>query len=404
MILAAGAVLAGAVAAAGLAARLRLPALVLFAGLGMLVGSDGLGFIAFDDYRLARLIGTIALVLILFEGGLSAGWEEVRPVLRPALLLATVGTVVTAAIVGVAAGALLHFSPLEGLLLGAVLAGTDGAAVFALLRGVRVPSRLRRTLEGESGFNDPVAVLLVLVVIGMISEPHHGVWATVWFLAHELAVGVGVGLAGGLVARAAKHLDRRSKDLMTVGSLAAAALAYGVAGGLGGSGFLAVYLVGLALGDAQIADREPMIAFHRGLAAIAEIGMFFTLGLLVFPSQFGPIVVPAVLLALITALVARPIATTIATIGQGFAWPERVLLAWAGLRGAMPVILATFAVIESVPRSVELLNIVFFTVLVSAALQGATVQPLADRVLVRAPATRKMRASTHSASAPGGRS
>jgi cell volume regulation protein A len=411
IILAGGGVLAAGVLAAGLAAKLRLPALILFAGLGMAVGSDGLGWIAFDDYRLARFTGTIALCLILFEGGLAAGWRELRPVLRPALMLATVGTAATAAIVGLAAYTLFDFSPLESLLLGAILAATDGAAVFSLLRGVRLPPRLRRTLEGESGFNDPVAVLVVLVAIDLITNPHHGALSTVLFLARELAIGCAVGAAGTLLARAAKHAHRLPSGLALVGSLAAAALAYGAAGVLGGSGFLAVYMVGLALGDARFRERESVIAFHRGLAMVAEIGMFFALGLLVFPSQFGPIVFNAVLVALITAVVARPVACLLATAGLGFTLSERTLLAWGGLRGAIPVILATFAVIAGVPRSVELLNIVFFAVLVSAGLQGATLQRLAEWVLLRGrkplPATapgpsepradQKMRAATHSA-------
>jgi cell volume regulation protein A len=381
LILGVGAVLAAGVLAAGLAARLRLPALVLFAGLGMLVGSDALGWIPFDDFRLARLIGTIALVLILFEGGLTAGWHQLRPVLRPAISLAIVGTTVTAALVGLAASLLFDFSPLEGLLLGAILAATDGAAVFALLRGVRLPVRLRRTLEGESGLNDPIAVLLVLIAIELITSPSYGAASAVLFLARELAIGAAVGVLGGLlVARTARHSHRLTNGLLLVGSLAAAALAYGIAGGLGGSGFLAVYLVGLAAGDASFDDREPVLAFHRGLAMVAEIGMFFALGLLVFPSQFGPIAVKAVLLALATALVARPIASTIATARQGFSKAERTMLAAAGLRGAVPVILATFAVIDRVPRATELLNIVFFAVLLSAALQGAAVQALAARL------------------------
>jgi potassium/hydrogen antiporter len=381
LILAVGAVLAAGLVAAGLAARLRVPALVLFCGLGMLVGSDGLGFVPFNDYRLARMIGTIGLILILFEGGLAAGWHELRPVLRPALLLAVVGTVVTAAIVGLSASSLFDFSLLEGLLLGAILAATDGAAVFALLRGVRLPVRLRRTLEGESGFNDPVAVLLVLVTIDLITNPQQRVWSALLFVAQEVAVGAAVGLAGGLVARGARHAHRLPNGLVLVGSLATAALAYGIAGVLGGAGFLAVYMVGLALGDVAFADRKSVVAFHRGLAMVAEIGMFFALGLLVFPSQFGPIVGKAVLLAIVTAVIARPVASTLATIGQGFTKPERVLLAWAGLRGGVPVVLATFAVIDGVPRSVEMLNIVFFAVLLSAALQGATVEALANQLL-----------------------
>jgi cell volume regulation protein A len=357
---------------------------VLFAGLGMLVGSDGLGWIAFDNYDLARLIGTVALVLILFEGGLAAGWRELRPVLRPAVLLAVIATALTASIVGVAASGLFDFSLLEGLLLGATLAATDGAAVFALLRGVRLPLRLRRTLEGESGLNDPVAVLLVLVAIDLITNPHYGAWSVIAFLGRELAIGLAVGAIGGLLAaRAAAHAGRFPNGLVLVGSLGTAALAYGVAAAVGGSGFLAVYLVGLALGDAPLADREPTVAFHRGLAMVAEIGMFFALGLLVFPSQFGPIAVKAMLLALITALVARPVAVMLATVRQGFAPSDRAVLAWGGLRGAVPVILATFAVIAGVPRSIEMLNIVFFAVLLSATLQGPTVHHLAARI--RAP-------------------
>jgi cell volume regulation protein A len=381
LILVVGAVLVAALVAAGVATRLRLPALVLFAGLGMLVGSDGLGFIAFDDFRLARLVGTIALLLILFEGGLAAGWPALRQVLRPVLMLAGIGTILTAAIVGLAASALFDFSLLEGLLLGAILAATDGAAVFALMRGVRLPVRLRRTLESESALNDPVAVLLVLVAIELITKPHYGPGSALLFLARELSLGVAVGALGGLAAaRAARHAQRLPSGLVLVGSLAAAALAYGAAATLGGSGFVAVYLVGLALGDAPLADRNAVIAFHRGLAMVAEIGMFFALGLLVFPSQFGPVAIKAVLLAIITALVARPIAAAVATVRQGFLRSERVLLAWGGLRGAVPVILATFAVIDHVPRSVEILNIVFFSVMVSAAVQGPTVHALAARL------------------------
>jgi cell volume regulation protein A len=380
MILAVGALLAAGVAAAGLAARLRLPGLLLFAGLGMLVGSDGFGWIAFDDYRFARLIGTVALALILFEGGLAAGWSQLRPVLRPALLLAVIGTILTAAILGLAAGSLFDFSLLEGLLLGAILAATDGAAVFALLRGVRLPRRLRLTLEGESGFNDPVAVLLVLATIELIVNPHHGVSGTIVFLVRELAIGVAVGVAGGAIAARGARRLHLPNGLLLVGSLAAAALTYGIAGALGGSGFLAVYLAGLALGDARVVDRKAVVAFHRGLAMVAEIGMFFALGLLVFPSEFGPVAVKAVLLALITAVIARPIATALATVGQGFTSGERTLLAAAGLRGAVPVILATFAVIDGVPRSREFFNIVFFAVLLSAALQGPAVQAMAARI------------------------
>jgi cell volume regulation protein A len=386
-ILLAGGLLTVAVAASVLAARVRLPGLVLFLGLGMLVGSDGFGWIAFDDYELARLLGTIALLLILFEGGLGTGWRQIRPVLRPALRLALVGTAATAAIAGLAASWLFGLSLLEGLLLGAILSATDGAAVFTLLRDTHLPQPLARTLEGEAGFNDPVAVLLVLLVIELILKPHYGVADAITYFVREVAIGVA---AGVLVGRMARYALTRAvgfpSGLVVVVSTASAAIAFGGAGALGGSGFLAVYLVGLSLGDAELPDRRSVLAFHEGLATLAEIGMFLALGLLVFPSQLGGIADKGIVLALIVAIIARPVAASIATFREPFHRRERLLLGWAGLRGAIPVILATFPIIRHVPRSLEFFNIVFFAVLFSAALQGLTINTLAARlgVAVRA--------------------
>jgi cell volume regulation protein A len=385
LILVAGALLGAGVAASLLAARLRLPGLVLFLGLGMLIGSDGLGWIDFNNYRLARLIGTIALVLILFEGGLSAGWDEIRPVLKSALRLAVGGTIVTALIAGLAAGWLFAFSTLEGLLLGAILAATDGAAVFALLRGTRLPRRLSRTLEGEAGFNDPVAVLLLLVVIELIQNSHYDVGDVTVFLVQQVGIGVAVGAgAGWLAITATVHRAGLPTGLALVASFATAAISYGAAGALGGSGFVAVYLTGLALGSAPLRHKPAVVAFHDGLASVAEIGLFLALGLLVFPSQLGHVAIKGILLALITAFIARPIAVALATWNEGFSRRERVLLGWAGLRGAVPVILATFPVIRGVPGSLEFFNIIFFAVLLSAAIQGFTIQPLASRLGISA--------------------
>jgi cell volume regulation protein A len=278
----------------------------------------------------------------------------------------------TALVAGVAATWLFGFSLLEGLLLGATLAATDGAAMFALLRDVRLPTRLSRTLAGEAGFNDPIAVLLVLVTIELILKPHYGVGDVAVFLARELGIGAAAGAAvGGLAVYAARRSAPLPGGLALVGSFATAAIAYGAAGALGGSGFLAVYIAGLANGDANSPSKPSVSAFHEGLASVAEIGLFRTLGLLVFPSQLGRVAVKAVILAAITALVARPAATMLATAGQRLDTRERILLGWAGLRGAVPVILATLPVIRHVPHSLEFFNIVFFAVLLSAAVQGA---------------------------------
>jgi potassium/hydrogen antiporter len=381
LILVAGGLLFVGVAASLVAARLRVPALVLFLALGMAIGSDGLGWIDFADYSLMQLVGTVALVLILFEGGLATGLGAIRPVLGPAVSLAAIGTAGTAVIAGLAASWLFDFSTAEGLLLGAIVSPTDGAAVFSLLRGVNLPRRLALTLEGEAGLNDPIAVMLVLVMIEVIRSPSYGILDALWFLLRELAIGAGAGVAVGAFAVASlRRMGSAPAGLSLVASFATAAVSYGAAGVLGGSGFLAVYLAGLVLGSAELPSREGLLPFHEGLAAVAEIGMFFALGLLVFPSQLGGVLATGTLLALIIAFIARPLAALAATARGGFSGRERILLGWAGLRGGVPVVLATLPVIDRVPRSLEFFNLVFFAVLVSALIQGATVELLANRL------------------------
>jgi potassium/hydrogen antiporter len=373
--------LAAGVVASLLAARMRVPSLLLFVGLGMLVGSDGTGWIDFSDYHLARTIGIIALALILFEGGLTSGVIEIRPVLGPATSLATVGTFVTAAIAGVVASALFDLSLLEGLLLGAILSSTDGAAIFALLRTSTLRRRLARTLEGESGLNDPVAVLLVIGFIHWIQEPGYGVGDMLLLLVRQLGIGLAIGLLvgwGGV--RAFRRARLNTAGLYPVASLAIAALSFGAADALHGSGFLAVYIAGLALGSANIPAKQTTTAFHQGLGWVAQIAMFLTLGLLVFPSQLGDVALEGTVLALVVVAVARPVAAFLSTAPYGFSRPERIVLGWAGLRGAVPVVLATFPVIDGVPHSREFFNIVFFAVLLSTLLQGSTFEPLAGRL------------------------
>ena len=381
LVLLAGVLLAAGVGSSLLASALRLPALLLFLGVGMAVGSDGLGWIYLNDYKLARLIGTVALIVILYEGGLQTGFRKLRPVLAPAVSLAVVGTALTALIAGLAAAWLLNFSVTEGLLLGAILSPTDGAAVFSLLRGVRMPDRMVLMLEGEAGFNDPVAVALVIVMVEVVGHGDSTVLHGIWFFVHEMGIGAVVGAGVGWLARIAlQRMSPAPAGLALVASFATAALAYGAAGSLAGSGFLAVYIAALVIGDARLSHRAELNAFHEGAAQVAEMSMFFTLGLLVFPSHLGTVLGRGTVLALVVALVARPLATFVATIGAKLALPERALLGWAGLRGGVPVLLATFPVIEHVPRSVEFFDLVFFAVLVSTLLQGATVGPLAQRL------------------------
>jgi cell volume regulation protein A len=378
VVLIAGALMALALAASFVASRIRVPGLILFLAIGMLVGSDGAGWISFSDYELASDIGVIALGLILFEGGLSAGFAEIRPVLRPAIGLALVGTVATAAITGLAAAWLLDLSTLDGLLLGAILASTDAAAIFAVLRGSTLRRRLARTLEGEAGLNDPVAALLVIGFIDWIQGPSYGALDMLWLLGKELAIGLAVGL---LIARVAviafRRLDFAAPGLYPVASVTAAALAFGLAEVAHGSGFLAVYLAGLGLGSARIPAKRSVVTFHEGIAWVAQISMFLTLGLLVFPSQLGDVALEGTAIALVLALVARPLAAYLATVGAGFTLAERTAIGWSGLRGAIPVVFATFAVVEGVGEGVETFNIVFFAVLLSTLLQGTTFERVA---------------------------
>ncbi|HYF25601.1 MAG TPA: potassium/proton antiporter [Baekduia sp.] len=379
-ILVAGLMLAAGLAVSLLADRVRVPGLVFFLGVGMLLGSDGLDLLPFEDYEAARLIGIVALSLILFEGGLAAGFREIRPVLPTAISLSLVGTALTATITGVAATLLFDFTLLEGMLLGSILSSTDGAAIFAILRQSTLRRRLARTLEGESGLNDPVAVVLVLGFVETINEPGTGPADFLASAVAELSIGLAAGLAVGWLAIQAFRAARlNTGGLYPVASLATAALAYGTADALHGSGFLAVYLAGLALGTAPIPAQRTITVFHQGMAWVAQLGMFFTLGLLVFPSQLDEVAVRGTLLALLVVVVARPAAVWMSTIGMRFSVAERFMLGWAGLRGAVPVVLATFPVIEDVPGSLEFFNLVFFAVLVSTVLQGTTFEPLARR-------------------------
>lgn len=378
LILVAAALLAAGLLASLLAGRLRVPGLVLFLGLGMLIGTDGTGWIDFNDYELARTVGVIALALILFEGGLTAGFGEVLPVLRSAVSLAVVGTLVTALVAGLGAAYLFGFSVLEGLLLGSILASTDGAAVFAILRGSTLRRKLARTLEGEAGLNDPVAVLLVLGFIAWLTQPDYGLVDMAGLFVLEIGIGLVVGLGvGWLAVQGLSRVRLASAGLYPVASMATAGLAYGGADSLEGSGFLAVYLAGLVLGSAPLAANRTMVTFHDGLGWIAQVAMFLTLGLLVVPSQLPEVALEGTVFALLVVVVARPLGVVIATAFGSFAWREQVVLGWAGLRGAVPVVLATFPVIEGVPRSLDFFNLVFFAVVISTLLQGSTFEPLA---------------------------
>jgi potassium/hydrogen antiporter len=376
-----GAILAGSIVVALGASRTGVPSLVAFLALGMLLGSDGPGGIEFDDAELARTVGVIGLAAILYEGGLSTSWRRLRQVAVSAALLSTVGVAVTAVLTGVAAYFLFDLSWLAAVLLGAVVASTDAAAVFATLRYTHVRRRLARTLEAETGGNDPMAIALTIGLIEWIQEPTFAFPDLALLVVRQLGLGLLVGVVLGAAAMwAFSHLPHSIGAFAPVASVAAGALSFGAADVIGGSGFLAVYLVGLAVGSTPSRHRRQLVAFHEGLAFLAQVTMFVVLGLLVFPSDLPAVAAAGLALAALLMLLVRPVAVWISTALSDFTWRERALLGWAGLRGAVPIVLGTFVLSAEIRNADTIFNAVFFVVVVSALVQGTTLERVASRL------------------------
>ena len=380
-ILIAGGILLVAVASAVATRRARFPLLITFLGLGMLLGSEGIGGIYFDDAELARSIGIVGLIAILFEGGLTTEWRDVRPVIGPASLLSSLGVVVTMLVTGAAAHVVFDLSWTESFLLGAVVGSTDAAAVFSTLKFTRLRRRLASVLAAESGLNDPTAVAFTLGFIAWIEARGYGVGDLAALLVRQLGLGLAIGVALGFVAsRTLPRMPTELAPFAPVASVAVAALAYGVAASAHASGFLSVYLVALWLGNTPMPLRRTIVTFHEGLAFLAQVVLFIVLGLLVFPSRLGPVAWSALALTAVLVFVARPLAVLVSVTPFGYRPRELAFLAWAGLRGAVPIVLATFALSSHVSGSATIFNAVFFVTLVSTLAQGMTLEPLARRL------------------------
>ena len=378
-----GSLLAASTIVALGAARVGVPSLVAFLALGMLLGSDGPGGIYFDDAELARTVGIVGLAAILYEGGLSTSWRRVRAVAVPAALLSTVGVVATAVLTGAAAYYLFDLSWLESVLLGAVVSSTDAAAVFATLRYTSIRRRLARTLEAETGGNDPVAIALTIGLIDWVQKPSFTLQDLVLLCVRELGLGLLVGVVLGASAMwVFSRLPESIGAFAPVLSVAAAALSFGAADVIGGSGFLSVYLVGLAVGSTPSRYRRQLVTFHEGLAFLAQVAMFVVLGLLVFPTDLPAVALSGLALAAVLVLVVRPVAVWASTLTSRFTARERALLGWAGLRGAVPIVLATFVLSSEIDKAETIFNAVFFVVVVSALVQGPTLEWIAGRLNV----------------------
>ncbi|MCP9901862.1 potassium/proton antiporter [Cyanobium sp. Cruz CV13-4-11] len=379
----AGVLLLLGIASSKFSARLGVPVLVLFLSVGMLAGSEGLGRIPFEDYALANNIGSVALALILFDGGLRTPLQAVRRVWKPALALSTVGVLLTSLINGLAAAWVLKLPLLQGLLVGSIVGSTDAAAVFSMLRssGLRLPERLTATLEVESGANDPMAIFLTLGLIGVITGSADSPLALLWLFLGQFGVGTIAGLLVGRLATAAvNRINLDTPGLYPLLALAFALVAFGAAAVLGGSGFLAVYIAGIVLGSSSIVFRRGIFSFHDAIAWLGQIVLFVMLGLLSFPSRLLAVAWEGLLIALVLILVARPIAVWASVWPFRFRRRDLTFLSWVGLKGAVPITLATFPLLAGVPKSGQIFNAVFFVVVLSALSQGWSL-PLVARWL-----------------------
>lgn len=386
LILVAALLLLTAILSSKLSTRSGMPVLLIFMGVGMLAGEDGPLGIVFDDVRLAHAVGTVALVLILFDGGLQSPMSSVRLAWKPASLLATLGVILTAGITGVIAAWVLGQSLPIGLLLGSIVGSTDAAAVFASLRGqgLHLRERVSATLEVESGSNDPMAVLLTVGLLAYIGGDLDPGMPVVWFFLRQAVFGVALGLLVGWVGI---HVVNRA-NLSAAGLYPAltggiALLAYGVTVYAGGSGFLAAYLAGITMGNANMVFKRGILQAHDGGAWLGQIVMFVVLGLLASPSRIVGVAPEGTLVAMGLVFVARPVTVFLLAWPFRFRAAELAFMSWAGLKGAIPIILAIFPLLRGLPEGTLIFDVVFFVVVISALLQGTSLPKLASWLRVR---------------------
>jgi cell volume regulation protein A len=364
-------VLLVAVVAVRLASRSGLPTLLVYLGIGVVIGQDGLFGFTFDNVQLTQVLGYAALVVILAEGGLGTKWHEIRPVVPAAAALSTVGLLVSVFITGAAAHYLVGLDWRQALIIGAVVSSTDAAAVFSVLRNVSLPQRVTGVLEAESGFND--APVVILVVAFSAAGPVDHWYQLIGEIALELAIGASIGIAVGWIgAYGLKHVALPASGLYPIAVLAIAVGAYALGALVHGSGFLAVYVASLVLGNARLPHRPATRGFAEGLGWVAQIGLFVLLGLLVTPHELGDDIVPAIVIGLFLTIVARPASVVASLLPFRIPWRDQALMSWAGLRGAVPIVLATIPMVAGVDDSRKIFNIVFVLVIVYTLVQGPT--------------------------------
>jgi potassium/hydrogen antiporter len=363
--------------------NIGVPVMLLFLGVGMLAGSEGPGGLYFDNALVSQWVGIVALIFILFTGGLETKWKDVKPVLMPSLSLATVGVLFTALLVAAFTVYVFKVEWPIGLLLGAIVSSTDAAAVFSIIgaRDIKLKGRIQPLLELESGSNDPMAVFLTISLVEFITGKHlHWSHLLLEFVL-EMGLGLVMGLLlGKLLVWMLNKLNFQIDAFYLVVSLAFSVLIYALTSKLHGSGFFAVYVAGLVTGNGQMVHRKSILRFFDGVAWLSQITMFLTLGLLVFPSQVFDGIKIELSVALFLIFFARPIGVFISLAFSGFSIKEKFFVSWVGLRGAVPIILATFPLLSGIKEANWIFNVVFFIVLTSVLLQGWPIPFLAAKM------------------------
>ncbi|MEW6589972.1 MAG: potassium/proton antiporter [Pseudomonadota bacterium] len=388
LVLAGAVLLLLAILGSSLSYRIGMPLLLVVLAVGMLAGEDGPGGIRFDDSGIAYTVGSVALAIILLDGGLNTRTASFRASLKPASVLATFGVLITCVVTGLFAAWVLGFGLLEGMLVGAVVGSTDAAAVFALLhaKGLALKERVSATLEIESGSNDPMAALLTIALIELIlSGQRVPGWETLVLLVQQMGLGLVAGLGGGWLLTWLTHRLTLERGMYPMLILAGGLTLYSLTTVLGGSGFLAIYLAGVVIASRRPREALQILQVHNGLSWLAQIGMFLMLGLLATPSDLVQNAPAALAIALVLMFVARPLAVWLCLLPFHFPGREQVFIAWVGLRGAVPIILALFPLLAGIPEAPLILDVAFFVVLISLTMQGWTIPALARRLRLQVP-------------------
>lgn len=380
------------VVASKISDKFGVPVLLLFLTIGMLAGSEGIGGIYFDDPWLTKSLGTLALIFILFSGGFDTHWQDVRSVLWRGFSLSTLGVLLTALLVGSFATLILKFSFLEGLLLGAIVSSTDAAAVFNVLRSknVSLKGKIQPLLELESGSNDPMAVFLTVSIIGLLKNASLSPLNLIPAFVMDMGIGAVSGFAlSKILIFIINRLKLTYEGLYPVLMISLVLLTFALTTTLKGNGFLAVYITGILTGNANLIHKKTLKNFYDGIAWLMQIVMFLALGLLVFPSRVIPIIGVGLLISVFLMFVARPLSVAFCLLLAKMDWREKTLVSWVGLRGAVPIILATFPLLAGLPKAEMIFNIVFFIVLTSVLFQGTTLPAVSRMLKVAAPIQNK---------------